>query len=240
VVLPDGFAQSGSSSRYAPATPKIWSEFQSRVGKDSSRSTIKLQKPDFGALSLKPAVAIKLADKTPHRPISRPPSAVIPKPNTVSDSPRSVKVSSLRPAFPLPKETPSESRANNSREGKTSSMLLNPPILNSRKENSSMKPVPGPPPLPRHSKIGPPPPLPSKLKTISTTRVAIATDPRTENGSAELFSMFLQHIKPTHVDSLDKELGRGLEQSPEKNKGGAAKGKYVRCVIQVSNFQYAV
>ena len=58
-----------------------------------------------------------------------------------------------------------------------------------------------------------------EMKTISTTRVARATDPMTDSGHAELLSIFLRdqhHL----VSSYDRELNRGIFSSPEKGVKG--------------------
>ncbi|KAI0717728.1 hypothetical protein C8T65DRAFT_640580 [Cerioporus squamosus] len=75
-----------------------------------------------------------------------------------------------------------------------------------------MKPPPPPPP-PRK---GLPLPEASKLKTISTTRVAVTMDPRTESGTDELMALHLEHNAPTYMPPAERELNRGLGQSPEK------------------------
>ena len=103
---------------------------------------------------------------------------------------------------------------------------------------------PAVPPLPllvnKHSSkdlksLQPPPvPLPSNpaidgkiLRTISKTRVALATDLSTDTGVAELASIFLHDQHPeitltiSHPDNHD---GRGLGLSPEgKSKGKSSK-----------------
>jgi hypothetical protein len=106
---------------------------------------------------------------------------------------------------------------------------------------------------PLQRKLPPPPPLPAppakatvtlkqlpvpviqahtpprkEMKTISTTRVARATDPMTESGHAELFSLFLQdqhHL----ISSPCRELSRGVHSSPEKGTRGKGP-KFLRCV----------
>ena len=108
---------------------------------------------------------------------------------------------------------------------------------------------PAVPPLPllanKHSSkdlksLQPPPvPLPSNpvidgknLRTISKTRVALATDLSTDSGVAELASIFLrdQHPDITLQHSQDNRDGRGLGLSPEK-KGKGKSSKFVRYVL---------
>lgn len=90
-----------------------------------------------------------------------------------------------------------------------------PPVpSSSRKKAISLKELPTPLITPR--------PAPTKpMKTISTTRVARATDLTTDDGNAELLSIFLQDHDhdPT---PMDRELQRGLQVSPRK---GGTKGK---------------
>ncbi|TBU30916.1 hypothetical protein BD311DRAFT_689822 [Dichomitus squalens] len=83
------------------------------------------------------------------------------------------------------------------------------------------------PPLPPPLRRGPALPDAANLKTISTTRVAIATDPRTESGVDEIMALGLGQTAPTFVPPAERELIRGLKQSPEKaSKSKAA--KYIR------------
>jgi hypothetical protein len=83
-------------------------------------------------------------------------------------------------------------------------------------------------------------PLPSNsaidgksLRTISKTRVALATDLSTDSGVAELASIFLHDQHPditlpnSHPDNHD---GRGLGLSPEKKSKGKS-SKLVRYVL---------
>ena len=84
---------------------------------------------------------------------------------------------------------------------------------------------PPPPPLKRE----PPVADTGKLKTILTTRVAIATDPRTESGIDEIMALGLGQTIPSFVPPAERELARGLKQSPEK-ASKAKTAKYVRYV----------
>ena len=228
-TLPDGFAPSASSSRHLARAPKIQSDFGKKNTTSSTRPLRPLSRPDFGGLDIKPATKTNgfksLLDSRP-----RPPFSGISKPSGASVS-SPMKMSGLRPIFPQQKAITAAAKTTTERESKTSTMLHNPPIINTRKTDASLKPVPGPPPLPRLDKANPMLAGPSKLKTISTTRVAIATDPSTESGSFEIFSLFLQQQIPGCVDSVDRELRRGLIQSPEKGSSGTGKGKYVRCAM---------
>ncbi|KAI0668841.1 hypothetical protein C8Q78DRAFT_1043297 [Trametes maxima] len=93
-----------------------------------------------------------------------------------------------------------------------------------------LTPSNGPPRNLRPLKPPPPPVIgrsmldPSKLKTISTTRVAVAMDPRTENGADELLGIYLEQQIGNYVPPAERELHRGLGQSPEKaSKSKSAK-----------------
>ncbi|TFK77581.1 hypothetical protein K466DRAFT_608003, partial [Polyporus arcularius HHB13444] len=86
------------------------------------------------------------------------------------------------------------------------------PVKFARNLNVMKPPPPPPPPL----RKGPPLPDVSKLKTILTTRVAVAMDPRTESGTDELMALYLEQNAPTYVPPAERELNRGLGQSPEK------------------------
>lgn len=82
-----------------------------------------------------------------------------------------------------------------------------------------------PPPIPQHL-MGPLAGM-KDLKTLSTTRVAIMLDPRTESGSEELAALQFDQNLSKYVPPAQRELYRGLGQSPEK--ASKAKGsKFLR------------
>ena len=55
-------------------------------------------------------------------------------------------------------------------------------------------------------------------------------DPRTESGTNELLGIYLEQNAANHVPPAERELQRGLMQSPEKaSKSKSA--KFVRCVL---------
>ncbi|KAJ3486247.1 hypothetical protein NLI96_g4371 [Meripilus lineatus] len=54
------------------------------------------------------------------------------------------------------------------------------------------------------------------MKTISTTRLAQATDPFSDKGALGLLSIFTKAKKTERMDPMERELKRGLFQSPEK------------------------
>lgn len=84
--------------------------------------------------------------------------------------------------------------------------------------------LPAPPPLPAPEAS--PPTTPKRLRTINTTRMALATDPTSSDGPAELLSLFLQDNKYTFAKksgaaAAEDEATRGVNLSPEKRgKGG--------------------
>ena len=84
----------------------------------------------------------------------------------------------------------------------------------------NLRPLQAPPP----PAVGPRPLDTSKMKTISTTRVAVTMDPRTESGVDELLGIYLEQQAGNYVPPAERELQRGLGQSPEKaSKSKSAK-----------------
>jgi len=104
-----------------------------------------------------------------------------------------------------------------------------PPLLASKHSCKDLKPL-QPPPVP----LPPNPAIDGKIfRTISKTRVALATDLSTDNGVAELASILLhdQHSDITlPISHPDNHEGRGLELSPEK-KGKSKIFKFIRYVL---------
>ena len=94
-----------------------------------------------------------------------------------------------------------------------------------------MQPPPPPPPRKGPSLLDA-----SKLKTISTTRVALATDPRTESGTSEILALQLGQAVSSYVPPAQRELNRGLGQSPEK-ASKAKSAKYIRCVCPATSLE---
>lgn len=103
------------------------------------------------------------------------------------------------------------------------------PLLANKYSAKDLKSLQPPPvPLPSNPAIGA-----KNLRTISKTRVALATDLSTNSGVLELASIFLHDQHPditlpeSHPDIHD---GRGLGLSPEK-KGKSKSFKFVRYVL---------
>ncbi|OCH91327.1 hypothetical protein OBBRIDRAFT_792375 [Obba rivulosa] len=107
-----------------------------------------------------------------------------------------------------PRFQPPTSPSRAKKEVTLRSLVPPPPLLPAKKEVTLRALVPPPPPGP--SKLA------SGLKSIFDTPVAVATDPRTERGSAALLSLFLQQNGHEFLDATERELQRGLGQSPEK------------------------
>ncbi|KAF9070882.1 hypothetical protein BDP27DRAFT_572570 [Rhodocollybia butyracea] len=84
---------------------------------------------------------------------------------------------------------------------------------------SPWRPVIGHKVLPAQLQLQPSTPPSKPLRTIATTRVARATDISTENGTAELASIFLQD--PADSETADiTEIKSGLDVSPQKGNSG--------------------
>ncbi|KAI0341262.1 hypothetical protein BDW22DRAFT_343009 [Trametopsis cervina] len=226
-ALPDGFLAKPSVDKSGGERAKFISGFNKKGTTNvlrASRPTTR--RPDFGVTGPNPAAKRDAGV----RPLAPPPNPLAgPSTSKPPDQSNTMKLSALRPVISKTVEGPSGSKASRT-HGQTRTMLHNPPVINSPRTNEQLKPVPLPPTVPLPERKGA---LinPSKLKTLSTTRVAIATDPSSDRGHVELLSIFLQQYGASYVDSVDKELCRGLDQSPEKNKGGKGKGKYVRFVM---------
>ena len=68
------------------------------------------------------------------------------------------------------------------------------------------------------------------MKTISTTRFARATDPFSNSGAIGLLSIFTKFERGDKEEGgmVERELKRGLGQSPKKGKKGK---KFLRYVL---------
>jgi hypothetical protein len=105
--------------------------------------------------------------------------------------------------------------------------LHNIPVVPERLQtplSNSLKPLP-PPPVIANRKAD----LTKPQVSIMQTEIARATDFRTEAGTAEILSIFLQQHGSGYVDPLEREMSRGLEQSPEKRRK-TKDPKYLRWV----------
>ncbi|KAI0370849.1 hypothetical protein BV20DRAFT_943334 [Pilatotrama ljubarskyi] len=220
---PDGFESSRRAAAKAPAR-KFASAFE-----NTKRSK----------LSSKPMLARKLSPLPPppvagpsNRPISPPAVRLPPKQHSRIPVPRQpVSEPSLRPAqrrnasilaahrvsAPVQPKVPAEPFSKGTLQ---QFQPVLPPPAPSKDPPRNLRPL-QPPPVPA---VGPAMPDASKLKTISTTRVAVAMDPRTESGTDELLGIYLEQNAASYVPPAERELQRGLGQSPEKaSKAKSAK-----------------
>ncbi|CAL1710579.1 unnamed protein product [Somion occarium] len=144
--------------------------------------------------------------KPPPRPTPEPPL-----PTTTRNGKNFTPLSSTRPMLPSSKD--SEPPA-----GKPLSRLVRPlpnPVSSSSKPSKPLKPLSllKPPVRPSNRR---PKPDPSTMKTISTTNIAIATNPFTAQGSLNLFALFAKEMAADYMTPREREMRRGLLQSPEK------------------------
>lgn len=77
----------------------------------------------------------------------------------------------------------------------------------------------------------------SKMKSLSETNAAKSTNPFTEQGSLNLLAMVAKTTAANYVLPVDRELRRGLVQSPEK--GSKAKKKQQKYLPYVPNFWFS-
>ncbi|EPS97312.1 hypothetical protein FOMPIDRAFT_1128796, partial [Fomitopsis schrenkii] len=216
--LPDGFAKSSSSTRKI-APMKFVSAFEtSTFASQSAKTGVKARMPVSKAPPPpKPAVGDSSApNKPPVFRVLRPPPLPQLKPG--QDGSASRKLTSLvsRPPILLPQQDA------DTRLVSITSLRPRPataPTNKKLKPLSSMAPPPiaGPSRLPA-----------SKMKTIFTTNVALATDIRTESGQAQLLALYLEQHGHGFVDPTERELRRGLETSPEKLSKHTKNAKFAR------------
>ena len=96
-----------------------------------------------------------------------------------------------------------------------------PASISNKSNAATLKPIPPPIPLSTSNDNASPK---KDMKSIFSTRVALATDHMTDGGHAELLSISLQG---QHTSPSDAELVRGVLSSPEK--GSRSRGaKYMR------------
>ena len=249
---PDGFTTTASTARkpvYKLVVPQFSSAFNGNRASDLTSTfkpsssgkegtdNLKERKPVLSRSSI-----VEGADKLKERRSIQVPHVLVPsKPDTRTFTPRS------------PKEWPSTFLPALHGSLTSSQPKINVPILQLRPPpkppilpsyytpittGALLKPAVPPPPLLANKyfskdlkSLQPPvvPPLSNpaidgkSLRTISKTRVALATDLSTDSGVAELASIFLhdQHPDITLPNSHpDNYVGRGLGLSPEKKSKG--------------------
>lgn len=227
-TVPDGFAQARPAAKIA--APKFVSGFGD-AGSHSSRQREKqpLHRP------LKPPAFPEPDSKGKN--VAGPILAAV-----TSDKPRSGKLMGLS-AFHLHEVDLSPMKTGARREkppsafrshivdkaGPSTKPLLPPalpaaPIASASRKPNSVRSIATPlqiaPTTP--NKLGE-----REMKTISTTAVALATDVHSDSGGAELLSIFVQQHGHEFLNSSERELSRGLVQSPEK-RSKTKEPKYIK------------
>ena len=242
---PDGFTTTATTARkpvYKPTIPQFSSAFNG-VRTSDLISTGTLKHGSSSTDNLRPVLSkssiVESADKlkerkvlhalVPSKPETRPftsrtPSALLPAlhGSLISSQLKiDAPILRLRPPYHTPITT-------------GTSFLLKPavpppPLLPNKQFSKDLKSLQPPVILPPSN-----PAIDGKsLRTISNTRVALATDLSTDNGVAELASIFLHDQHPditlpnSHSDNHD---GRGLGLSPEKKSKGKS-SKLIRYAI---------
>ncbi|KAI0651276.1 hypothetical protein C8Q79DRAFT_23721 [Trametes meyenii] len=234
---PDGFESSKSAVAKAPVR-KFTSAFEDmKHPKRSAHAMANIQAqppcPVAGSSKIASKRSVAVA------PISRPSKVpVLPQGPTIESG---KKISPKRASEALPrsvqnrhaailaahKTTPPASPKPRPKPISKRTLLQFQPVLPQpappNRAPSDLRPLkPPPPPV-----IGRSIPDPNKLKTISTTRVAVAMDPRTENGADELLGIYLEQQVGNYVPLVERELHRGLGQSPEK-ASKSKRAKFIR------------
>ncbi|KZT64854.1 hypothetical protein DAEQUDRAFT_759698 [Daedalea quercina L-15889] len=175
---------------------------------------------------------------------SVPPNPVAPAKNSGATSTKASSLRVLKPPLPLPAPHPAKDDSPSKKvSALTSRRPLPLPQKGASEQLTSIRSLQPRPVTPTPSKnaqplksIAPPPPplagpsrlVASELKSIFTTNVALATDIRSESGQAEVLSMYLQQHGHGFVDPNERELRRGLEQSPEKLSKHTKSAKFAR------------
>ncbi|KAH9834408.1 uncharacterized protein C8Q71DRAFT_768573 [Rhodofomes roseus] len=222
--LPDGFAKASTPAK--KATPlKFVSAFETQPPR------------------AKPTKIVKAKAGVPPSDLPRPPKQGTPAKNTGASSSKPTSLRVLKP--PAPPQAPKSAAADSPSKNVSALRARPPPPPPQKGANEQLtsirhlqpRPVTPPPKHSQHLKSIAPPPLPvagpsrlsaSDLKTIFTTNVALATDIRSESGQAEVLSMYLQQHGHGFVDPTERELQRGLEQSPEKLSKHTKNAKFAR------------
>ncbi|KZT05205.1 uncharacterized protein LAESUDRAFT_233552 [Laetiporus sulphureus 93-53] len=228
----DGFVKEKASVKIS--TPKFVSAFDS-LGPSTSAGTSSRLKP-----------SVKTPSRLSNISVPSPKSQASQLRDKPGDSSRMSKLISVRvlkpPAFPVPPAIERTEEVRTTRESGTITarrpVLTAPRISSSKNLTSIHRLQPRPITPPREKKkiltdLAPPPlpgagPASGSLKSIFDTAVARATDFRSESGQAEVLSIYLQQHGHGFVDPHERELQRGLEQSPEKASKRTKAAKYAR------------
>ncbi|KAI9068818.1 hypothetical protein FKP32DRAFT_1663556 [Trametes sanguinea] len=224
---PDGFESTKRASGKAPAR-KFTSAFDGqRKAKFSSQDTLshlhrRLQSiPGPVAGPSKEPLAPPKAAKAPMMRVSKIPVLQQPVAGPSSRSVQSRNVSILAAHRVSSPSAPNALPPKAAPKGSIQQFQpVLPPPPPSKDPPRNLRPLQPPPP----PAVGPRQPDPSKMKTISTTRVAVAMDPSTEHGADELLGIYLEQQTANYLPKAERELQRGLGQSPEKaSKSKSAK-----------------
>ncbi|KAI0632884.1 hypothetical protein C8Q77DRAFT_1158334 [Trametes polyzona] len=220
---PDGFESSKRSSGKAPAR-KFASAFNDpKRSKPSGKDTLKgiMPPPAIAGPSKGPSASSSTRVPIIHPsriPVAQQQPVAGPSSRLASVQSRHAAIlAAHRASLPAPPKAPSKPVLKGTLQ---QFQPILPPSAPPKDPPRKLRPIqPPPPPV-----VGRPKPDPSKLKTILTTRLAIAMDPRTESGTEELLGIYLDQSAASYVPPAERELQRGLGQSPEKaSKSKSAK-----------------
>lgn len=236
-MVPDGFIVPKNQARTVQAPKEFprWSGYDVQPVSSlmSASTSAGPSKPRPSVLSTKPVFNVP-PDSNTKKPLRvlKPPNlaAVLPPESLVKGKePARKPMSSLSSFRPVQLSSTAQSTPGASSRP-LRNPLYNPPTIPRRDQTPlrELKPLP-PPPVLAKRKPDPAKPMVSILKTS----VARATDIHTEAGTAELLAIYLQTHGTGYVDPVEREMTRGLEQSPEK-RSKARKPKYIRYVSSPS------
>ncbi|KIK68902.1 hypothetical protein GYMLUDRAFT_624366 [Collybiopsis luxurians FD-317 M1] len=241
---PDGFTTTKSSSKLSKTTmPFFSSAFDQKAKKPDTRKPAGISadpvypkpapRPDFSLdaqfLSTRLLDETASDGSTPKKPASRSSARVPPNPGKKLAI-TTLNVGTTLPAPILPPVHQGSQVHQTVPENASSRLKIPIPIMQDPSMKTPSKPTLkslAPPRLPSRPVVGhkvlppqlplqPPSPPLRPLRTIATTRMALATDLSTENGTAELASIFLQDASDLETpDSI--ELNSGLDFSPQKS-----------------------
>lgn len=224
---PDGFSSVKRAQKAFPLNQFVSAFDEASRDTAAAIRSKKLESLEKRAVALRtPITAVKCPQSI--EPSRRPLHTLKPPPRQSLQGPQEAGPSNIKNARPLTSLIPAIPRS------QTSTMTsFTKPIT-----NIIPPPLPGPP-SPKPTKgLRPlkPPSFPvnpsrldrSKMKTLSTTNAAIATNPFTEQGSLNLLAIVAKTAAANFVKPVEREIRRGLLQSPEKaSKNKKKQQKYL-------------
>ncbi|KAH9948469.1 hypothetical protein B0H21DRAFT_235068 [Amylocystis lapponica] len=231
-ALPDGFVPSKPHSKTSVARPQLVSAF------GGSPSASRAKPTSVGKVAI-PHFELAFDDAASSLP--KPPSKVSVRSTDIqrlhgahqskksdyapAQKPRSLRVQKPPVIAPSPPDAPREQSPT-----KKLTELSLPRLVLPSHTRDTIEPPSTPPPGRRsvalpHAIADASRAVSANMKTIFTTEFARATDINSEHGPAQLLSIFLQQNQPDFIDPIDRELQRGLGQSPEK-AGKPKEAKY--------------